>query len=452
MEDASILIVDDEQDFLDSALRMLRISGYPDVTAVSDPAAVAGLLPARAFDVAFLDVTMPGLDGVEVLSIIKEGSPATECVMVTANDSIPTVVRAIRRGAVDYLLKPITPDQLVHALDRALEHRHLVETLALRSRGAAGRALKDPAAFSAFCTGEKCMLRVLHEAELHAASGIPVLITGETGTGKELLARAVHAASRRRGGPFVAVNMLSLSPTLFESEFFGHAKGAFTGADHDRAGYLAQARGGTLFLDEIGDLSTEIQGKLLRILQEGEFVPVGKTKPEQADVRFVAATNCQLETLVAEKRFRKDLYYRLLFAQLQIPPLRERREDIPLLSATFVEGAHKAGVKISDDAEASLLAYDWPGNVRELKGVIESAANLAEDGVIHPGHLPISGRLKSGAPQKAAAAGLEPLAEVERRHILSVYEASGKNKTRAAQVLGIGLQTMHRKLKEFGMD
>jgi two-component system response regulator AtoC len=448
----SILIVDDEQAFLESVTRMLRLEGYEDLTPLTDPRQALPLLEERNFDVAFLDITMPGMDGLELLQIIKERSPQTECVMITANESIPLVIKAVRRGAYDYLLKPLLPEQLIQSLERALERRRLLEAARLRAQGARRRALRQPEAFAEIVTGDREMLRLLHEAELHAASEIPVLITGETGVGKELLARAVHHASRRASGPFVAVNMLSLSPTLFESEFFGHVKGAFTGADRDKAGYMAQANGGALFLDEIGDLSLEIQGKLLRILQEGEFTPVGRTRPEPANVRFIAATNQDLEKLVQQKRFRKDLYYRLQFAVLPIPPLRDRPDDVLLLAAHFLGAAGKR-LKIEDEAHEALLEHVWPGNVRELKGVIEAAANLAERGVIEAGmlRLPVRSSRETATAPATKTGALEPLADVERRHILAVYDALGGNKSQTARVLDIGLQTLHRKLKEYGV-
>ncbi len=449
----SILVVDDERAFVDSVVRMLRLEGYDNYTPVTDSTTVPDLLAQQSFDVAFLDITMPGLDGLDLLKLIKERSPQTECIMITANEGISLVIKTIRAGAYDYLVKPITPEQLLHALDRALERRRLMEALALRSEVALEKALEDPEAFGEILTGDARMLRLLREAELHAGSEIPILVTGDTGTGKELLARAVHRCSRRKDGPFVPVNMLALSPTLFESEFFGHAKGAFTGADRDKAGFLAQARGGTLFLDEIGDLSLEIQGKLLRVLQEGEYVPVGETRPRQADVRFVAATNQDLARMVQKRRFRKDLLYRLMFAHLNLPPLRRRREDIPLLAAHFLECSSRPGVTLSEQAEVSLLSHSWPGNVRELRGVMEAAANLAQGGKIQPKHLRLDVK---GAPevvtgQQVQVGALEPLADVERRHILAVYEASGHNKSKAARVLEIGLQTLHRKLKAYGV-
>jgi len=429
---------------------MLRIEGYSDLTPVTRSADVPALLAQTSFDAAFLDLTMPELDGLELLGIIKETSPQTECIMVTATESIPSVIRAIRLGAYDYLVKPVLPEELTHALDRALERKRLLESLRLRSDEATSRTLRHPDAFQDLQSCDAEMLRLLHEAELHASSDLPILLTGETGVGKEVLARAIHRASRRTSGPFVPVNMLALSPSLFESEFFGHARGAFTGADRDRPGYLTQARGGTLFLDEIGDLSLELQGKLLRVLQEREFTPVGKTQPERADVRFVAATNQDLERAVSQRRFRKDLFYRLQSAHLRLPPLRQRRDDVELLAARFLQSSSRPGVTLSEDALALLAGHDWPGNVRELKGMIESAANLAEKGVIEPEHLRLKARPR-GRPvsTEAGSSGLETLAEVERRHILAVYQAVGLNKSKAARVLDIGLQTLQRKLKAY---
>jgi DNA-binding NtrC family response regulator len=449
-----ILIVDDELSFIESVERMLRIEGYSQLTPLTQSEEVPALLEHMDFDAAILDITMPGIDGLEVLRLIKERSPQTECVMVTAHESIQLVIKAMRLGAYDYLVKPILPEQLARALARAMEHRLLLQTLLLRSGSAAASALSNPQAFTDLVTTDEHLLRLLHEAELHAAGDLPVLVTGETGVGKELLARGIHRCSRRAAGPFIAVNMLSLSPTLFESEFFGHAKGAFTGADRDRTGYLAQARRGTLFLDEIGDLSLEMQGKLLRVLQEGEYTPVGKSRPEQADVRFVAATNQDLERLVQQHRFRKDLFYRLQFAHLHLPPLRDRRGDILPLAAKFLAAGGRERVTISEQAQAMLEDHDWPGNARELRGMVESAANLAEGGTIEAEHLRLRGR-PTGPKQAAlpaAAAQLAPLAEVERQHIIAVYEAVGRNKSQAARVLEIGLHTLQRKLKAYGVS
>lgn len=449
-----ILVVDDEPAFLSSLQRMLRLEGFADVTAMADPVVAAARLDDRPWAVALLDVTMPGMDGLDLLRAVKERSPATECVMITAVEDIPTVVKAMRLGAFDYLVKPVAPEAVSRVLRRALERHRLVEQV-FRAGEVREEALDDPEAFREFLTADATVLRLLHEAELHARSEIPVLVVGETGVGKERLARAVHRASPRASGPFVAVNMLALTPTLFESEFFGHVRGAFTGAVADKAGHLQQARGGTLFLDEIGDLPLEIQGKLLRILQEGEFTPVGATQARRADVRFVAATNQDLERAVTTGRFRKDLYYRLRFARLRIPPLRERPDDVLLLAAHFLKGSSRPGARLSEEALGALADHDWPGNARELRGTIEAAANLAEDGVIRPRHLglPTRPRAFAGADGgQGVVPALDPLSEVERRHIIAVYEAVGRNKAQAARTLRIGLQTLHRKLKAYGVD
>jgi two-component system response regulator AtoC len=447
----SILVVDDEQVFLNSVQRKLRLEGYVNVAAFTDPLQAAASLTGQRYDVALLDITMPGMDGLKLLELIKKTSPQTECVMITANQDIPLVVRAMKLGAYDYLVKPIQPSQLVHALNRALERRRMLEVIQLRRPGSVDDAPDIPPAFAAMVTANDAMLAVIREAQLHARSDLPVLITGETGTGKELLARAVHNASPRAGGPFMAVNMLSLSPSLFESEFFGHIKGAFTGAIRDKKGYLDQAGGGTLFLDEIGDLPLEIQGKLLRILQEGEYVPVGKTRAEKSDCRIVAATNLDLEAQVEAGAFRRDLYYRLRFACLSLPPLRERMDDIRLLAAHILRHSPQPPGGLSQAAVERLLGHDWPGNIRELKGVLEAAANLAQSGEVQPEHLNLP-----AVAMPAVAAGhagpLLPLAEIERQYILDVYTALERNKTHAAKALGVSLATLHRKLKAYGVS
>jgi two-component system response regulator AtoC len=450
----SILVVDDETAFLHSMRFSLRSQGYMDVVTIADPLQVSALLGQRSFDLAFLDINMPGCNGLDLLVQIKEKSPSTECMMLTANDEIAQVIRAIKAGAYDYLIKPLEPSQLFHSMERALEHRHLLRALRLRDPQASVEGLDEPACFEEIVTCDERFLRLLREAELHARSDIPILITGETGVGKELLAQAIHKASARRKAPFLAVNLLALSPTLFESAFFGAAKGAFTGSIEAMAGYLDQAQGGTLFLDEIGDLSLEIQGKLLRVLQEREYTPLGKTKPQKADLRFVAATNRDLEEAVQAGRFRRDLYYRLRFAHLHISPLRERKDDILLLAHTFLQRTSQGMPReISEEARRALLRFDWPGNIRELQGVIEAASNLAS-GEIALAHLPPMLRTEEKAAVDSShphALLMEPLAEIERKHILAVYQALQQNKTQTAKILGIALPTLHRKLKAYNV-
>ncbi len=452
----SILVVDDEPDFLESLERMLRLEGYRDVTTFSDSSKASEAITSRSFDIALLDITMPETDGVTLLGRIKQHGPETECIMITANESIQTVVECIKRGAYDYLLKPLAPQQLTCALDRALEHRRLLEAIRLRSGGNARRTPENREAFEEILTVSPEVLTLLRETELHAASDIPILVTGETGCGKELLARAIHKASRRAQGPFVPVNMLALSTGLFESEFFGHARGAFTGADREKSGYLTQARGGTLFLDEIGDLALEIQGKLLRILQEGEFTPVGKTRPERADVRFVAATNQDLEERVSVNLFRKDLFYRLQFAHMRLLPLRSRIDDVPVLAKHF---ATLRGATISEETLATLCAHSWPGNVRELKGVVDAAVNLAQGGPVEPDHLrvrlvPIDKSEPSEPASVVSNGEWITLEQAERDYILRVLQHTNGRITGAggaAQILGLKPSTLNFRIQKLGL-
>ena len=289
----------------------------------------------KVFDVALIDITMPGMDGIELLEVIRNTSPRTECIMVTAIDEARVAVQSLRKGAYDYLVKPISKEDLVASLNRALERKRLFDILDLGKAQRVPR-LQNADAFKPIVTRSATILRILKEAELHAASDVPVLITGETGTGKELLARAIHASSTRNEHAFTPINMDSMTDQLFNAEFFGHTRGAFTGAEKDRAGYLEHAHKGTLFLDEIGNLQPELQGKLLRVLQDGEYFKIGTSRPQKTDVRFIAATNQDLDRMLAKRQFRKDLYYRLKGGWLHLPPLRDRKDDIPLLVSRFL--------------------------------------------------------------------------------------------------------------------
>jgi transcriptional regulator with PAS, ATPase and Fis domain len=315
--------------------------------------------------------------------------------------------------------------------------------------------LKNPEPFKPIITRSPKVLRILKEAELHAGSDVPLLITGESGTGKELLAWAIHAASPRSRFPFTPVNMASLTGSLFEAEFFGHTKGAFTGAEDNRRGYLEYSHNGTLFLDEIGNLAPELQGKLLRVLQDGEYFKLGTSNQQKVDVRFIAATNEDLEKLMAKKAFRKDLYYRIRGGWLHLPPLRERKEDIPLLIDKFLKNHSKKEAVIDEEARCLLMEYDYPGNIRELKSILQSAVNLAQGRPISsdalPAHLKqrksISKCLTHSTSEKIA-----PLAQIEKSHIIDVYKRTGENKSQSARLLGIGLNTLRRKLRSYGIE
>jgi DNA-binding NtrC family response regulator len=455
--DNSIIVVDDERDFLESVMRGLITSGFKNVRIEEDPTKAASILAeGECFDIALIDITMPRMDGIELLEMIKNTCPDTECIMVTAVDEARTAVSCLKKGAYDYMVKPVSKEELVLSVNHALERKRLVDILNISKRKTLPK-FEHEEAFRPIVTRSRNVLRVLKEAELHATSDIPVLITGETGTGKELLARAIHAASPRAKSHFTPVNMESLTTHLFDAQFFGHTKGSFTGAEKDHEGYLESTNRGTLFLDEIGNLPAELQGKLLRVLQDGEYMKIGTNRPRKVDVRFVAATNSELDKLMAKKLFRKDLYYRLRGGWLHLPPLRERKDDIPLLVGKFIQEYDRPARSdgIEKQAMSMLMDYDYPGNIRELKTIIQSAVNLAQGRSISANALPVHLRKQKPAAKATDQSGSESilsLEEVEKGHILKVYDQSGKNKSQTAKVLGIGLNTLRRKLESYGVE
>jgi two-component system, NtrC family, response regulator AtoC len=450
-----IIVIDDEQDFLDSMRRGLITSGFKNIHIEDKPEnAAAAFKNGELFDIALIDITMPAMDGLELLEIIRNNSPRTECIMVTAIDEVRVAISCLRKGAYDYLVKPLSKEDLISSLNRALERKRLVDLLDLGKFKSIPQ-LENKKAFRHIITRSDKVLRVLKEAELHASGDVPVLITGDTGTGKELLSKAIHEASPRAKFNFTPINMDALTAQLFNAEFFGHTKGAFTGADKDRIGYLEHANRGTVFLDEIGNLPLELQGKLLRVLQEGEFIKLGTSKAQKADVRFVAATNKNLEKMMAKNQFRKDLYYRLRGGWLNLPPLNERKEDIPpLLTAFLEEFCGPAGADIEEKAMSSLMGYDYPGNIRELRSIIQSAVNLAQGRPISIQHLPAHLRKKSfqNPASTLSPDAITPLSQVEKDHILRAYRHTNKNKSQTARILGIGLNTLRRKLESYGVE
>ena len=454
--DNSILVVDDERDFIDSVRRGLVTAGFKNVTTETDPHRVAEMFTKGVmFDVVLIDITMPGMNGIELLEVIRSNSPRSECIMVTAVDEARVAVQSIRKGAYDYLVKPISKEDLVSSLNRALERKRLFDILDLGKAQHVPK-LKNVEAFKAIVSRSDKVFRILKEAELHAASDVPVLLTGETGTGKELLARAIHASSTRNEYVFTPINMDSLTDQLFNAEFFGHTRGAFTGAEKERVGYLEYTHKGTLFLDEIGNLRPDLQGKLLRVLQDGEFIKIGTSKPQKTDARFIAATNKDIERLMSKGQFRKDLYYRLRGGWLHLPPLRDRKDDIPLLLERFLkEYCGDRGANFKEATLNLLMNYDYPGNIRELKSIIQSAVNLSQGRPIAPRHLPVpiqKIKSKSKIAIPAGAAPIIPLADVEKKHILNAYNQTKKNKSQTAELLGIGLNTLRRKLKSYGVE
>ena len=453
----SVVVVDDDRDYLEILGRKLTDIGFKRLRLEESSVQLAEEIKnGLAVDLALIDMTMPEMDGMALLETIKTHSPATECIMVTAINEARIAVECLNKGAYDYLVKPVATEDLSLAINRTLERKRLLDLLNLEKRDDLP-TLDNDAPFQPIITQSRKVMKLLKEAELHAASQVPVLITGESGTGKELLARAIHGASPRAQHPFTPINMASLTDSLFEAEFFGHTKGAFTGAETGRIGYLEHTHRGTLFLDEVGDLPLPLQGKLLRVLQDGEFTKLGSSQRQRVDLRFIAATNENLEQMIAQKRFRKDLYYRIRGGWLHLPPLRERQADIIPLIRKFLEKYYDVNTQdfIEKEAVERLMHYAYPGNIRELKSILLSAVNLARGAPIQAAHLPahISATLKA-CMEFGDADGDEaipPLAEVEKAHILKVYGKTGENKSRTARLLGIGLNTLRRKLSSYGI-
>ena len=455
--DNSIVLIDDEPLFLDSIRRGLNLCGFKNVRSEQDPNKAAALFKeGRSFDVALIDLNMPETNGIELLDLIKNTSPGTECLMLTGTNDARIAVECIKKGASDYLVKPISGDTLGLAIKCALERKRVLDILH-PGKKMTSTALTHIEAFRSIITRSPKVLKILKEAELHAASDIPVLITGESGTGKELLARAVHCASSRTKFSFTPINMASITGSLFDAEFFGCTRGAFTGAEKARIGHLEQTNKGTLFLDEIGDLPLDLQGKLLRVLQEGEYLKLGTSKPQKTDVRFIAATNADLDRFKHKGMFREDLYYRLKGVCLHLPPLRERKEDIPLLADKFLKEFSDISFKegISEEAGILLMNYDYPGNIRELRSIIQLAVNLAQGRQISanflPSHLRKRKPVARNYSQKEDGSSVAPLEEVEKAHVLKAYEQTGRIKTQTAKLLAIGLNTLRRKLNAYGV-
>jgi DNA-binding NtrC family response regulator len=441
-----ILIVDDESNARNALAEILREEGYSCETAADG---FKGLGRFGEFDPDLLltDLKMPGMDGVELLRRVRETFPGLPVIVMTAFGAVDTAVQAMRSGAIDYMTKPIRTDELLLVVERALsEHRLRREAEELRER------LQERFRFDNVIGSSPPMQQVLKVVAQVATSRATVLLSGESGTGKELIAAAIHHRSSRSAGPFVKLHCAALAESLLESELFGHEKGAFTGAERRREGRFEQANGGTLFLDEIGDIAPSVQVKLLRVLQEHEFERVGGNQTIHADTRVIAATNRDLKTMVAEGRFREDLYYRLNVINVSLPTLRERRSDIPMLALHFLQHFAKENGKaverISEGALARLVAYGWPGNVRELENVIERAVVLADSSSIEPSHLPpeVVPSPSTGAPRIPGSS----MADIERYAILTTLEAQGGSTSKAADVLGISVRKIQYKLQEYG--
>jgi NtrC-family two-component system response regulator AlgB len=443
---ANILVVDDDRNIRRMLATALESAGYAVTEAASAQQALVRLAGQPLTDLVVTDVRMENMDGIRLLEQIKHTRPAMPVIIMTAFGSIPAAVEAMRLGAYDYLPKPFSAQQMRQTVARALEIQALKqENRALKSRL---ERLTGRERFIASTPQTAALLAVAAKA---AASDATVLLTGESGTGKSLLARHIHQLSPRRNGPFVSVACTTLSEHLLESELFGHVRGAFTGAIKDKPGRLEAAEGGTVFLDEIGDLSMALQAKLLRFLQEKTFERVGGNETLEIDARIIAATNQDLEQLVKEKRLREDLYYRLNVIELRVPPLRERPAEIPVLAKLFVEIAaathSKKALEMTPEASAALAAYSWPGNIRELRNVIERAVVLSRGDQITLNDLP--DRILAN-PGGAGARNLT-LEQMERRHIEFVLEQA-MTLEEAAEMLGINVATLWRKRRRYGLE
>jgi two-component system response regulator HydG len=447
-----LLVVDDEDAFPRLVKALLGDVHTIDLARSVDEALAK--LEDVAYDVVLTDLHLPpGPDGIELIKQARARELDVPFIMLTGHATVETAVAAMKEGAFDYLRKTATGDELRAALQRALAHGRMArEVKRLRGEVAEARGLRDRPVGSSLS-----MREVLSLAERVAPSEASILILGESGTGKELLARVIHRASARRDGPFVAFDCSALAPSLVESELFGHEKGAFTGAQRARRGLFREAQGGTLFLDEIGDVAPEVQNKLLRVLQEREVKPVGGDTFVKIDVRIVAATNKDLKQMIANGRFREDLYYRLAVVPLELPPLRERREDIPELVRYFLgrrKGAGPRPSEIAPDALDKLATYRWPGNIRELENIVERAAILSDGKIIIARDIPPLGSAPAPAPDLPAPADgtlkervATVVRAVERQAIVDALKSEG-TPTKAARRLGISRASLYAKLKE----
>ncbi len=447
-----ILVVDDDVGLLSSIKATLVSSGIPEPALVSDGRRVMDLVREHRFMLVFLDLVMPHINGMEVLQQIKKEFPEIECVIVTATDDVSSAVQAMQYGAYDYLVKPLNSEKLIIVINRALERYNLRQGLALFEKKQSFSDLKNPQAFTDMIAEDESMALVFHQAESVAPTDYSVVISGESGTGKEMLARIIHELSNRSNGPFFAVNMGAFSRTLFEDEFFGHTKGAYTGAVSEKKGFFEAARGGTLFLDEITELEPSLQGKLLRVLQESELYRLGSTRLENVDVRIVAATNRDINGEIEDGRFRADLFYRLNMCHIKVPPLSERKKDILPLARHFLKihalKNEKEIDSLSQDLAGRLLEYPFPGNVRELENIMAAAILLEKGKALTLSS--VSTLLANSEPGQGCNQELITLSELEKLHIQKVLEAMNGNRTRAAKTLGIGLRTLQRKIKTFG--
>lgn len=468
MNDPLVLLVDDEQSALDTFSLILRIAGIEAVATLNDSREVLPFLAERAAALVVLDLSMPFLSGFELLLKIRADYPDVPVIILTAANDIETAVKCMQNGAVDYLVKPVEKSRFIAVIRKSLRMHELLHETAKLADALLNDNLNHPEAFSAIITRNNKMVDIFRYAEAIACSRHPVLVTGETGVGKELIAQALHFISGRKGA-FVAINVAGLDEVMFSDALFGHHRGAFTGADSRREGMIAQAANGTLFLDEIGDLSEASQVKLLRLLQEEVYYPIGSDAPKQSLARIVAATNTDMKQLVQLNKIRKDLYYRLCGHHIRIPALRERKEDIPFLVDRFLEDAATALNKKKPtpppELAPFLMTYPFPGNIRELQAMVFDAVARHKSGVLSLRVFKeIAEKLCPLTPESAqtsecATTELNPsrhrfptLRQIEDSYVRKALRVSGGNKNTAASLLGISRQALYKKIKNGLLD
>jgi|WetSurMetagenome_2_1015567.scaffolds.fasta_scaffold41134_3 DNA-binding NtrC family response regulator len=461
MAQGSVLIFEDEAENLRSLTKALEKVGY-EVKGFQNPRDGMAYFAARGdIDLVLTDLRMPGMDGMEVLKRVKESEPSVGVLLITAFGSVESAVQAMKVGADDYLAKPVDLYELRRRVQALVEKRRLKnEVDELKAR------LDERFGFEHIIGNSRPMRELFQQVRMAAPTKVTVLIQGESGTGKELIANAIHQNSDRKRNRFLPINCAAIPGNLIESELFGHERGSFTGAEKAHPGKFEQATGGTLFLDEIGELSLDLQAKLLRVLEERVVTRVGGTQPIHVDVRIVTATHRDLPLMVSEGKFREDLMYRLKVVELRIPPLRERLEDIPLLVQAFISQFNREHGKaiqgVSDEVLRLLSAYSWPGNVRELRNLVERMVIFCAEDELRVAHLPYDFKAGTFQPPVAHVAGapaplrpalggdsVQALDEMERQAIYRALQETGGNKTQAARILGIGVRTLHRKLNEY---
>ncbi|MGD8394388.1 MAG: sigma-54 dependent transcriptional regulator [Candidatus Eiseniibacteriota bacterium] len=454
MPDAArrLLLVDDDRGSREATAGFLEDAGYSVVTARDGKHAISRI--TEGFAAVITDLAMPQVDGLELLAAARRLAPHTPVIMLTGHGNEEIAVRSLKAGAFHYLTKPVKPDELLSLIGQACEkHRMAVEIAELRER------LRTGVPFHGLIGRSEAMRHVLEQIETVADTRSTVLVEGESGTGKELVARAIHLRSNRRSAPFIAINCAALPAALIESELFGHEKGAFTGATDPRVGKFAAADGGTLLIDEIGEMQLDLQSKMLRAIESRRITPLGSNRETPVDVRIIASTHRDLAAEVQAGRFREDLYYRLHVVRIVVPPLRQRPDDVPLLVRTFIDQlgpeSNRPARDITTPALRQLERYHWPGNVRELRNTIESMIVMSSREVLDVDDLPESLRATEPGERPTVDGVVQPgmtMEEVEREAIRRTLESAGGNRTEASRRLGIGLRTLQRKIRKYGLD